>query len=335
MRVEVKGILLAGAIWAALLALAKTASAQDDQSDIITRSFDVGYGGTLTVDTDLGSIDIKTARARRVEVEITKDIWPGIFADREEILDDIEIEFRQDGDDVYIYCEYDRSWMDRFWDNAQLRLNFAITVPNEYNLDLSTSGGNIEIADLEGDVRCKTSGGSLRLDQITGTVHGRTSGGSITLEGSNGTADLETSGGGITIGNVLGRVDAHTSGGSIRIDEAGGEVDASTSGGSIRVNEVQGAISARTSGGSITAYVTKQPERDCRLETSGGSVTVHLAEGIQVDVDARTSGGGVSSELPMLVEGLLGKNEVEGKINGGGPELFLRTSGGSIRILSR
>ncbi len=35
------------------------------------------------------------------------------------------------------------------------------------------------------------------------------------------------------------------------------------------------------------------------------------------------------------VSGLLGKNEVKGKINGGGPELYLRSSGGPVRILSK
>ncbi len=334
MKVQVKGILLAGAIWAALLVMAKSASAQDDSSDLISRSFDVGYGGTLTVDTDRGSIDVKTARAERVEVEITRDIWPGLFVDDEEILADFEIEFRHDGDDVYLYCDYKREWGGWFWDGAQLRVNFTITVPEEYNLDLTTSGGSIEVADLQGEVECETSGGSLHFQQITGSVYGRTSGGSITLVSSDGSADIKTSGGGIRIGDVTGRVNAHTSGGSIDITRAGDEVEVSTSGGSIYVDEVRGAINASTSGGSIAAYIARQPERDCSLKTSGGSVTVRLADGVKVDINAKTSGGRIWCELPILVNGVVGRNEIDGEINGGGPELYLRSSGGSVQILS-
>jgi len=43
----------------------------------------------------------------------------------------------------------------------------------------------------------------------------------------------------------------------------------------------------------------------------------------------------VMCEMPIMVQGLLGKSEVNGKINGGGPELYLRSSGGSVRILSK
>lgn len=39
--------------------------------------------------------------------------------------------------------------------------------------------------------------------------------------------------------------------------------------------------------------------------------------------------------MPIMVQGLLGKREVNGKINGGGPELYLRSSGGPIRILKK
>ncbi len=314
-------------VLAIMLAAAGTALAEDN----ITRTFDVGYGGTLTLDTERGSIEVKTTSAKKVTVIITGKQRIGKRVNAEEILEEFDISFDKSGKDVTIEAEsrHGRDWFG--WD-AGLRLHWDITVPEKYNLDLSTSGGSIAIADLEGDVECATSGGSLRISSIKGSIYGRTSGGSITLEGSEGTADLRTSGGGIDIGRVNGQVKAHTSGGSVYVEQAGGEVDVSTSGGSIRVREVHGALKAHTSGGSIVATITGQPKEDCSLKTSGGGVTVHLLKAAKVDVDAKTSGGNVSCDLPIMVQGLLGKTEVKGKINGGGPELYLRTSGGSIRI---
>ena len=338
MMLKTKGVLLAGAIWVALLALATSLSAgaaADDKK--ITRSFNVDYGGTLTVDSDRGSIEVTTTRAKKVTVEITRKAPFGGAKEADPSADgwdDFEIKFDHSGKDVSIVaeCMDGKGWFGR---GNRLRIHYAITVPAKYNLDLATAGGSIKIADLEGDVKCGTSGGSLRIERIKGPIYGRTSGGSITLKGSDGTADLKTSGGGIDIGHVAGHIKAHTSGGSIDIDEAGGELDVSTSGGSIHVNEVLGTIRASTSGGSIRATISRQPKSDCSLKTSGGSVTVHLAEGIKVDVDAKTSGGSVRCEMPIMVQGLLGKSEVNGKINGGGPELYLRSSGGPIRILSK
>ena len=335
MRTKIKAILLAGAIWVALLVLATSLSAGATNTDHkITRSFNVGYGGTLTVDTERGYIEVKTTSKKTVTVGITRKVPFGKASEAEEILEDFDIVFDHSGKNVTVTLESRHGWDWFGWDN-HLRIHYDITVPEKYNLDLNTSGGSIKIADREGDVKCETSGGSLHISRIEGSIYGRTSGGSITLEGSDGEADLKTSGGGIEIGHVTGHVEAHTSGGSIHIDEAGDEVEVSTSGGSIRVNEVRGAIRATTSGGSISATISKQPEKDCTLKTSGGGVTVYLAKGIKVDVDARTSGGSVRCDMPITVQGLLGKPEVKGKINGGGPELYLRSSGGSVRILSK
>ncbi|MFT6101505.1 MAG: DUF4097 and DUF4098 domain-containing protein YvlB [Arenicella sp.] len=142
--------------------------------------------------------------------------------------------------------------------------------------------------------------------------------------------DLKTSGGSIELSSLNGKVDAYTSGGSITLGKIRGDVDVKTSGGSIRVDEVAGTINAHTSGGSITAHISQQPLGDSRLTTSGGSVSAYLAASVAVDLTASTSGGRVSSEF--AVDGSVKKTRITGKLNGGGPKLVLKTSGGSVRI---
>lgn len=330
-RAKRNGSWATGIIFMLVVFLIAAAFAGDDYP--LKREFDVQYGGTLTIETDRGSIDIKTSEKKVVVVEISRRVVGDFLTDSEEILAEWVVDFDHSGEDVTITAKSRSDWDWFGWKSYPLRVHFDVLVPEQYNLNLRTSGGGIEIAQLEGDVACKTSGGRLVLDQIKGDIVGKTSGGSITLDGSDGTVDLRTSGGGIHIGKVAGKVEAHTSGGSVDVEEAGGDVKVSTSGGSIHVNEVKGSISASTSGGSVSATITEQPKHDCSLTTSGGGIKVYLAKGIQVEVDAKTSGGGVRCDMPITVEGLLGKNQVYGTINGGGPELYLRTSGGPIRIL--
>ena len=74
----------------------------------------------------------------------------------------------------------------------------------------------------------------------------------------------------------------------------------------------------------------KNPTKDSKLKTSGGSITAYLAKDVAVNLTAKTSGGRVSSEF--AVNGSISKRKIEGTINGGGPELVLKTSGGSVRI---
>jgi DUF4097 and DUF4098 domain-containing protein YvlB len=266
------------------------------------------------MDVKGASIEVDTGSRDMVKVKVLRVAKTSSESKAREIFDEYEIDFHHSGKDVTIEAVYDRG--SRIFSNMgrHLRVRFIVTVPQKYNLNVKTSGGSISVADIEGDVKAKTSGGSLRFAYVKGPVRGRTSGGSITLDGCEGNADVTTSGGSIRIGKVQG------------------EVNAVTSGGSIKVKEVMGTINARTSGGSVSASIAKQPAGDCRLTTSGGSVTVYLAEDIKVDLDARTSGGRVYTDYPLTMQGKISKRYLKGEINGGGPELYLRTSGGSIRI---
>lgn len=145
--------------------------------------------------------------------------------------------------------------------------------------------------------------------------------------------DLDTAGGSITISDLVGQVDARTSGGSIRVGNIEGDVKIKTSGGSITTEEIYGNIDAHTSGGSIRVKLTKQLKNDAELTTSGGSIVAVLPEDIKIDLYAATSGGRVSTDFD--VDGKIKKRSIRGKVNGGGPEFRLETSGGSVSVKSK
>lgn len=286
----------------------------------LEEEFDVRPGGTLTVISDRGQITVETSRRSEVVMEVDIE---GPDADN------MRIETQKNGNNVIIRGRYRG---DNGWRSVKVRYRFL--VPTEFNVDLKTGGGSINISDLKGEIDVQTSGGSMTFGNIDGPVRGRTSGGSVTLEGSRGPARLRTSGGSINVGDVVGNLILFTSGGSINIGEVEGDVDAKTSGGAIHIEQAHGAIDAHTSGGSITAYISKQPESDSQLRTSAGTVTVYLANGIGVDLNAQTSMGSVKTDFP--VDGVTkAKRRLSGPINGGGPELFLSTSVGSVRVKSR
>lgn len=288
-----------------LAAASVLASPSIGHADTVERTFAVSPGGTLKLDTDQGSVEVRSVPGDQVRVRVEREARSG----RD---DDFELRFEQVGPDVTVEGEAPERWGWGSWN--RFRVRFQVEVPERYNLDIDTSGGSIDVADLEGDVDCRTSGGSIRVADIDGRV------------------DCRTSGGSIDVGRIEGSVLAKTSGGSIHIDRSGGSVVAKTSGGNVTVNEVFGAIEASTSGGSVRATLTSQPLADCRLSTSGGRIEVTLAESIALDLDASTSGGRVEVEMPVLVQGTIGRTSINGRINGGGPQLYLRTSGGSIYV---
>jgi hypothetical protein len=254
------------------------------------------------------TIDVRGDADDQVRVEITRG-----DDDAAEIEADYAIEFVQDGDAITATVER-RSAFGGWGNWGRRSLAIEVHLPARYDVDLTTSGGRIDVESLAGTIDARTSGGGLRFESVDGPITGRTSGGAISLTGTTGDADLRTSGGKITIGTVQGTIDAHTSGGGISIDSAGG------------------AVNAKTSGGSITAAFAGQPDADCRLFTSGGSINVSVDPEVALTLEAKTSGSRIRTDLPITVSGELSKTRLEGDLNGGGPLLFLRTSGGSIHL---
>ncbi|MFC3094174.1 DUF4097 family beta strand repeat-containing protein [Alteromonas sediminis] len=144
---------------------------------------------------------------------------------------------------------------------------------------------------------------------------------------------LRTAGGSIDIDDLEGNVEANTSGGSISVGDIIGDIDLHTSGGSIRTDNIYGEIDAHTSGGSIDVTFAQQPSENASLTTSGGSIRASFPENVAIDIDASTSGGRVKSEFE--VDGRVKKQSIRGQINGGGPQIDLRTSGGSVSIYKK
>src|SRR4029078_13194375 len=92
---------------------------------------------------------------------------------------------------------------------------------------------------------------------------------------------------------------------------------------------INGKITGRTAGGSITARLRSPVPGDVNLETSAGSIEVTVPPDAGLDVEAESSSGRVTSDLPFV--GIrTDREQLKGKINGGGKSMVLRSGGGSI-----
>lgn len=291
-----------------LLASGCPVHAQNDELAAQHKSFQVSPGGSLDIDAEYARIEIKGAAGVTVDIKAT-------------LTKHFATKIVQRGNDVHVTSRCDCRFWHRVWYQIFVHEtpHFVVTVPLQYHLNLRTSGGDINVDGLEGSIRAGTSGGELRFSNIAGSVAGATSGGKIKMS------------------VVRGDVHLRTSGGSISIDRVDGRIVAETSGGGIEAYRVTGSIEAQTSGGTITATIAKQPISDCRLSTTGGGIIVGLPGEVSLDIDAATTGGQVSSDFPVFVRGggILTASSLQGRINGGGPRLWLRTTGGDIRIKSK
>ena len=304
----------------------------------IDKTVPTAPGSTLYLTTHKGSVEVQSWDKDEVRVEVVKRADAFTESGARELLADAQvfIETAEKGVEVRVESKEDLD---------DLELEFHVSVPSVYNLDLNTSGGSIEIGDLEGQVlahtaggsiavgqikngkvdvetaggsiavasveggdsRTHTAGGSITIGSVSGTVEAETAGGSIGITRAGGTIRAETSGGSIDVGEGSQGVHVETSGGSIKIGKAGGLVEAETAGGSITIGPTSGQVNAETAGGSITIGPA---EGNVRVETAGGSIRISESKGT---VDAETAGGGIT-------------------VDGSGGPVRVSTSGGGIQI---
>jgi len=91
-------------------------------------------------------------------------------------------------------------------------------------------------------------------------------------------------------------------------------------------------VTAHTSGGSITAKIAGPVLADCSLTTSGGNVRVTVSAAAAFNLDASASGGGVAAKGLTLTMEKSSRSQLVGSVNGGGPKVKLRTSGGGVVV---
>jgi Putative adhesin len=145
-------------------------------------------------------------------------------------------------------------------------------------------------------------------------------------------AKLVSTNGRVEIGAIEGRADLHTTNGAVTAEGTQGAVKAHTTNGAISLLQVAGGCNAVTTNGKITAELLSLGSQGCELHTTNGAIHITLPENIRADLDASTTNGNVTSALPLSVQGKISQRGMEGKINGGGAPLKLRTTNGGITI---
>ncbi|MBL9203132.1 MAG: DUF4097 family beta strand repeat protein [Opitutaceae bacterium] len=301
--------------FAALLTVAVSAHAKIERT--VEKTFAVNGAGLLRAETFGGAIRVTPGADQQVRVVVKQTIKADTDAQADELLKKLDLTLEQEGNDVRLMAKYERAPSGFRWGSwPPVQVAFEVTVPASFATKLSTSGGGITVGDLAGKAEAHTSGGAIKLGRMGGEVRAHTSGGSIALASASGPATLKTSGGNISAGPVAGAADFSTSGGNIKVDS------------------VIGAVRAHTSGGSVSATIAGPLKEDCSLATSGGSVRVAVDRAAAFRLDAVTSGGGVdASGLTITLEKTSrDRSRLAGAVNGGGPLLKLRTSGGSISV---
>lgn len=270
---------------------------------ILEKSFDVNPGEDLKVEAEGGDVTIETWSQNEVYVHISGN---------SKAQEEIEFEVVEKSYGVFIKAEKESSWFD-LWGGIQYKIE--VKVPEDFNANVATSGGDIKLDGMNGTADLITSGGDVETANTAGKFKLKTSGGDVNVNVHNGELDLSTSGGDVTVKKSIGDINAGTSGGDIKLEAADGKINAGTSGGDIRV---------RFAGNNEGIILT----------TTGGDISMMLDSNVSADLNLKTTGGDIDVDLQTSRVTKVSSSKFQGEINGGGPEIECKTTGGNITIKS-
>jgi hypothetical protein len=109
---------------------------------------------------------------------------------------------------------------------------------------------------------------------------------------------------------------------------------AHTTNGGVNARNVTGEIDARTTNGQVAVDLTSLTSK-VTLKTTNGSVVLTMPDDAKADISASCTNGGISISGLKLETTESSRRRVEGKLNGGGVPIELRTTNGAIRVRSR
>ncbi len=254
----------------------------DDLKTLKEETFSSSNGKELTVSMQSGDVKIISGVKQEVYVKILGN---------DNAKEYYEYTSKNDGGNISIEIKLKKSA--GILNNIEIKAE--IMLPSEFNINVTTAGGDINLSGISGITKLTTAGGDIKVENI------------------NGKSDLTTAGGDIKCENIKGNIDASTSGGDIKIISTDGSIDAKTSGGDVKV-EYMGV------------------NYGIKLKTMGGDIKLSVPTDFAANVELATMGGSIRTDFGLEITEKNRKSKAEGIINGGGKIIECSTMGGDVML---
>jgi DUF4097 and DUF4098 domain-containing protein YvlB len=126
---------------------------------------------------------------------------------------------------------------------------------------------------------------------------------------------------------------ALTTNGSVVGRNLASVVEAATTNGNVEVSTSEWVSATTTNGGIRVSMGGAKWTGELKMTTTNGSVEVAMPASAEFRVIAATTNGGIQTDFPVTVQGSFSSKELSGTVGGGGRELKVATTNGTIRLM--
>lgn len=219
-------------------------------------------------------------------------------------------------------------------DEANIKIYGNDNAKEYLKFDIEEKNGNIHITITKKDGITSTSGVNLKIDASIPEKYNAevsSAGGDLKLSSIKGNLELKTAGGNIILNEISGTSELKTAGGDIKVSSYSGVLEAKTAGGNIDFYGSDCKISAKTAGGNITVKYSGE-NKGIELSSTGGDIKLFVPENFSANINLSTNGGDIKSDIDIKGKYNSSKSKINGTTNNGGEEVSCKSNGGNITI---
>lgn len=312
---------LAVAVITILIAGVALVAAQDYTTKDV-KEFTVSADSSFKLENINGDISVSGWDKNVISVEYTK-ISSG--SDAKLKADLVKVLINQRGDRVDVEVDYpdskERKQAGIRDKSFNVAVEFKVYLPRRCDTDIESVNGEVRIEGLNKNVKVENVNGELFAANLSGDIEVDMTNGEIEMNSVSGEINIESTNGDIKIVNVEGTVEVETTNGGVNVDA--GKLDG------LSVENVNGAIEVS----SDTPIIRGRFE----IKTFNGEVDLELPADSAFELIAETSFmGKIKNEFTL--EGVtINKDHrgIRGTVNGGGAQVKVKTSMGTIRVRRR
>jgi len=328
---------------------------------------------TKTVDVDgQTAIIISNARGKtivvgergstQIKIIANKLVHAGDAESAQRIMDALTFDVEVSGGKVAVISKLPHtSKKDRsFWSVVKgskhgVLIDFTVEVPYEFDVQTSTTSGNVEVTNIagtalvnatSGDVLLREIGGGSIVELTSGGIRADDIGGDLRIAASSGNTEVRRVKGVLAVQTTSGNVFAYEVGGDALVNLVTGDLDLkgclgdvnfSTASGSATMIGVMGGVNATSSSGNLDVVIVPVGDKEFYLNTSSGNVVLHFLPerdyGFFLDVNTCT--GAIRGDMELTKLDQVSRRRLKGKVGNGESRVIIETASGNVSIVER
>ncbi len=275
-------------------------------TNTIKRTYEVGAGEFIVLDTDFGDVTVDSWDRNQVElvVELTGN---------QDEIGRFALSMSKSGPIIHVKGTRKARKLNLQWGWWSFGASFKLLVPREFSVTAKTREGRIVVRNLSGMIKLETLAGKIIGKHLTGELAANSSGGDIKVNNVTGSITLISNTGDIDIVDAFGVISMASNTGDIKLSNAKAQVNANSREGDIEVN-----LSGKNQG--------------IELNADSGDIDIFLSPTVAGNLDAITNDGRISMDAREGFNGNIKRRHVYGILNGGGTMIQAKTISGSINI---